>query len=273
MLHYFFIAMIILLGLIGLFTLGLVIPPRPFRSHPAASHLGDPAPMRPELPEPVRRHFFETIGEHPPAIVSAVVWGRGQASIRGVWVPLRFKSWYRAGEAFYRRMEITWFQRPVMWGSDSWIDGVGQFEMGEEVENGERVDQGQMLTLWADMVWLPSIYVHSPDIHWQPAGDHTARLAVPYRGGTESLDVHFDPFSGRMTHFSALRYAAESPEKEPWRVDLLGWKKINGLLIPYHTDMAWGEAGAPWVYWTVDGIAYNVNVADKLGAQHAARRY
>lgn len=272
MLFYFFLAMIVLLGLIGLFSLGLVIAPRPFRAHPAPARLGDPTPMQPGLPEPVRRHFVETIGEAPPAIASAVVWGRGRASIRGVWVPLRFKTWYRAGEAYSRRMEVTWFQRPVMRGIDSWIDGAGLFEMGEKVETGDRVDQGQLLTLWADMVWLPSVYVHNPHIRWLPVDDHTSRLVVPYKDAAESLDVHFDPLTRRMTHISALRFADDSPDKEPWRVDLLDWKEFNGLLIPYKTDVAWGQPGAPWAYWTVDGIAYNVDVNEQLGANPRPRR-
>lgn len=194
----------------------------------------------------------------------AVVWGRGQASIRGVWVPLRFKAWYRAGETYCRRMEVTWFQRPVMQGIDSWIEGVGLFEMGEKKETGERVDQGQLLTLWADMVWLPSVYVHNLDIRWLPVDEHTARLVVPYKDGKDSLDVHFDPGSGRMTHLTAQRYAGDSQEKEPWRVDLLGWKEFDGFLIPYQTDVAWGETGAPWAYWTVDGVKYNVSIKEAI---------
>jgi hypothetical protein len=29
--------------------------------------------------------------------------------------------------------------------------------------------------------------------------------------------------------------------------------------------VAWGEAGSPWIYLTLDGVAYNVNVSDQLG--------
>jgi len=221
----------------------------------------------------VRRHFVQTIGENPPVIVTAVVWGRGRACIRGVWVPLRFQAWYRAGEAYYRRMEVTWFQRPVMRGSETWINGVGLFQMGEREESGERVDQGQLLTLWADMIWLPSIFVHNQQIRWLAVDDHTARLVIPYKDQTESIDVHFDPVSGRMTHLTALRFTDESPEKEPWRVDLLEWSEINGLTIPNHTDNAWGETGSPWSYWTVDGVSYNVNVDEHLGSQQTGKKH
>jgi len=264
MLYNFLIILILLLALMGLFTLGLVIPPRPYRDHPVPSQTGESRPFRPDLPEPVRRHFAATIGENPPVMKSAVVWGRGRACIRGVWVPFRFKGWYRAGQDFLRKMEVTWFRRVVFRGVESWINGLGVFEMADKVESGERIDHGQLLTMWADSVWMPSVFVHSPDIQWESVDDRTARLVVPYKDGTSSLDVHFDPVTGRMTHLSALRYTDDFPDKEPWRLDLLEWKESQGLLVPTHTDVAWGLVGSPTSYWQVDGIAYNVNVAEQL---------
>ena len=265
MLTDFLTVLLILLALVGLVSLGFVIPPRPFRGHPAPSQPGEPQPLRPDLPEPVRRHFAETLGETPPRIDSAVVWGRGRACISGVWAPLRFRGWYRPGEAFARRLEITWFQRPVMRGFDAWNGREGVFELRGRSERGEHTDQGQVLALWADAVWTPAVFVHDPRVRWEPVDEHTARLIVPYKDGTESLLAHFDPQTGRMTHISAMRFSEEGDMKEPWRVDLLEWKTIDGLLLPYHTSIAWGESGSPWSYWTLDGVAYNVNVSDHLG--------
>lgn len=264
MVHNFLAILIVLIALVGFGTLGLVIAPRPFRPHPAPAHPGSPRPFRSGLPEPVERHFLETLGPTPPEISTAVVWGRGRACIRGVWVPLRFKTWFRSGDAYSRRFEITWFQRPVLRGWDSYINGEGVFEIGDRVESGGWVNQAQVLELWAGMLWTPTVFVHDPRADWEPVDDHSARLVIPFEQGTESLQAHFDPFTGRMTDFTALRYAGETTQKEPWRVDLLAWKEFNGLLIPSRVDVAWGESGAPWVYWNVDGIVYNVSVSDQL---------
>jgi hypothetical protein len=276
MLQNFLIALAILIGLIGLLALGFFIPPRPFRSHPAPSRLGLARALPDGLPEPVRRHFRETVGESLPEIHTAVVWGRGKACIRGVWLPLRFKVWYRAGQGFYRRIEVTWFQRPVLRGIDYYIGGEGVVEVGGRELRGPRVDQGQLLTMWAESVLMPFALVDPALAHWEPVDEHCARLVFPFGEGNESLLAYFDPETGRMTHLAGQRYAApthssenDAPlapeEKEPWRVDLLTWREVQNMQIPCQISVAWGEAGSPWSYWTAEGVAYNVNVSDQLG--------
>lgn len=264
-----FIALIVL---VGLGYIGFIVVPRPFRPHPAPAQPGAPRPFRDGLPEPVEKHFLDTLGATPPEMQSAVVWGRGKISIRGVWLPLRFKAWYRAGEAYARRFEITWFQRPVLRGRDALVHGEGLVEIGDNLETGARTDLGQTLELWAGMLWLPAVFVHDPRAAWEAVDAHCARLHVPFGAKKETLEAHFDPLSGRMTDLTGMHYAdpnedqdeGEEAGKEPWRVDLLGWKRINDLLVPSQVDIAWGESGSPWVYWDVDGIVYNVNVSDQL---------
>jgi hypothetical protein len=256
-----------LLALLGIVTLGFALNPRPFRPHPAPSQPGDPAPFRPGLPAPVERHFAGTIGETPQRIHSAVVWGRGRSCIRGVWIALRFKAWYRPGEAFYRRMELTFFRRPVLRGSERFLGGKGRFELGERVEEGAEIDQGELLALWAETVWMAPVFVHHPDVRWEAVDDQKARLVVPSGAGSDSLLAHFDPHTGRMTHLEGLRYSSSAEELELWRVDILSWKEAHGLQIPGEISVGWGAAGSPVSYWTVDGVAYNVHVEDQLAEE------
>ncbi|HEX9013882.1 MAG TPA: DUF6544 family protein [Anaerolineaceae bacterium] len=265
MLHDFLLLLGFLILLFGIITLGFLIVPRPFRAHPAPSQAGEPAPFLPELPAPVRAHFAETIGENPQRIQTAVIWGRGRACIRGVWVPLRFKGWYRPGEAFYRRIEVTWFMRPVLRGSESYLEERGSYALGGRPERGERTDESELLELWTSAIWFPSYYVHDPRARWEPVDEVTARLVVPFGAGSETVLAHFDPLSRRMTHLTTRRYSSDAPEKEPWRVDLLAWQTYHGLLLPSQISVAWGESGSPWSYWNIDGVTFNVNVADQLG--------
>jgi hypothetical protein len=221
--------------------------------------------MRPDLPEPVRRHFGETVGAVSPRLDTAVVWGRGRFQVRGVWIPHRYKTWYRAGDAYFRRIEGTFFTRPVMSGVDRYVHGQADFSLGERIGPDVEGNQSQALVLWAEMVWMPSVLVQNPRIRWEAVDEYSARLVVPVGSESESLIAHFDPLTGRMTHLEGARLRPESGEQEPWRMDLLAWKEFHGILLPEQISVAWGEGGSPWSYWTLDGVAYNVSVDDHLG--------
>jgi hypothetical protein len=276
MLQNFLIVLAVLIVLGGLLALGFAVRPRPFRPHPAPSQPGAPRPLPADLPAPLLRHLRETAGAQPPAAASAVIWGRGRIEIRGVWLPLRYKLWYRAGQGFYRRMEITWFQRPVLRGVEYFIGGEGVVEVGGRALRGPRIDQAQALALWAELVFLPGALADPPGARWEAVDEVTARLVFYAAGAPDSLLAHFDPDSGRMTHLSGLRYPVPGlgserdpdlalAEKQPWRVDLLTWQQVGDLQIPCRVAVAAGDSGSPESYWSAEGVAYNVNVSDQLG--------
>ena len=256
----FLVALVVPLALAGLVSLGFALRPRPYRPHPVPSHPGDPAPFRPGLPEPVARHFRETIGEQPRQIASAVVWGRGRACIRGIWMPLRFKSWYLPGESFMRRVEVTWFTRPVMRGVETFRDGKGFFELGGSKDEGPHRDFNEQVAMWAETLWLPSVLVQDPRVQWEPVSDTEARLNFQAGTASGSLLASFDPATGRMVSLSGMRMEEEVGDMEPWQLNLLEWKDFHGMLLPYHTSVAWGEGGSPTSYWQIDGVAYNVHI-------------
>ncbi len=256
----FLVVLVVPLALVGLVTLGFALRPRPYRPHPVPTHPGDPAAFRPDLPEPVLRHFRDTLGEHPQQITSAVVWGRGRACIRGIWMPLRFRTWYLPGEAFLRRVEVTWFTRPVMRGVEYYRNGKGFFELGGNREEGPHRDFNEQVAMWAEMLWLPSVLVHGPLAQWEAVSETEARLNFNTGTGAGSLLAQFDPATGRMQSLSGLRMEEELGTTEPWQLNLLEWKNFHGLLLPYHTSVAWGEGGSPTSYWVIDGVAYNVNI-------------
>jgi hypothetical protein len=284
--HSFFYALISLLCLIGLITLGFHIVPRPFRPHAVLPKTASRQPFLNQLPEPVQKHFLATLGENPSQVQSAVVWGRGRVYIQGLWFPMRFKTWYRPGEAYARRMEITWFQRPVF---RSWMRWVPKSNAHDDAASHKaKDDPNRIFYLWSEAVWMPSVFVHSPLIQWEAVDSCTARITFPVprdpqTADTESMDVHFDPLTGRMISLSAYREAPDplemlpdsvrmemGPEepaehtKEPWRVDLFEWKKVGECLLPTQIVIAMGESGSPTSYLTIDGVVYNVDVDDQL---------
>jgi hypothetical protein len=304
----FLAALVVGLALIAVVALGLALPARPYPPHDEPSRPGTRLPFAAGLPTPLLRHYRTALApsagrdspaESAPQTATAIAWGRGKLCINGVWLPLRFKTWYRAGSAFFRFTEYTWYGRPVLTGRDSYIAGVARAELGGRVETGLSTEQAHNLQLWAESIWLGGFLAlipglptdgspqpepvpgepapsgeslgtgDDPTAFWQPLDDHTARLVIPLRNplgvvARDEITLHFDPATGRPTHFSGLRFTGSSAKKKPWRVDLLDWRTINGVLLPAQLATATDESGSPGAYLTLDGVAYNVDVSERL---------
>jgi hypothetical protein len=169
-----------LASLVGVGWLGLRVKPAPFPPHPAKTPALMTAELPAELPEPVRRHFRATLGGRVPRIDSAVVWGRADFKVGGLWTPMRFKGYYVPGREFRRDMEITWFGIPILQGSDAYLKGEGSLEITgllNTSSKGENLDQGQNLAMWAEAPFTtPSVLVLDPRARWEPMDAASERL-------------------------------------------------------------------------------------------------
>ncbi len=159
--------------------------------------------MPANLPEPIHRHFRATMGERLPRIETAVVWGRGEFNLMGLWFPMRFKSYYVAGREFRRDMELTWFGLPVFRGYDSYIGGKGSLEFTglfgllHVSDEGAKIDQGDNLAMWAEAPFTtPSALMLDPRARWEPVDAHTARRLRSRDGPDEEPIRHEVPRPG-----------------------------------------------------------------------------
>ncbi len=93
---------------VGVGWLGLQVNPAPFPPHPESTREPGTAELPSDLPGPVYRHFQAVLGEGVPRIGTAVVWGRGEFNLMGLWFPMRFKSYHEAGRSFRSGIESVW---------------------------------------------------------------------------------------------------------------------------------------------------------------------
>jgi hypothetical protein len=252
-------SVIILFLLIG--WIGLQIKPGQFPAYPSGTSDSTTIPLPDDLPAPVAHFYRQLYGEDVPMIESAVISGRGRLRIKGITLPARFRFTHSTGQDYRHYIETTLFGLPVMKVNEHFLNGVSRLELPFGVSDGVKVDQGANLALWAEAIWMPSVWVTDPQAQWEALDENSAVLIVPFGEMEERITVHFDPQSGMLRSMESMRYKeSTSMEKTLWTNEVLEWNDLEGHLIPVETSVTWFDEGTPWAYFTVEEIAYNTDV-------------
>ncbi len=256
-------------GLALLGWIGLRIRPRPLPVYPGETTLQDAVPLPDGLPAPVQRFFELSIGDRVPVIHSAVITGSGTFRFLGLRFRGRWRFTHLAGQGYRHYMDTTLFGIPVFKVNEWYLDGRARLELPFGVVEGEpKVDSAANLGLWAESVWLPSIWVTDPRVRWEAVEASSARLIVPAGDGEEAFDVHFDPATGLLSHLEVMRWRnASDPAPIRWHNQVLGWQSFHGFRLPSPASLTWLDQGAPWAVFEVEDVAYNVDVAEYIRAR------
>ena len=257
-----------LAGLLGLGWLGLKVSPAPF---PASSQQGtapETIPLPGGLPAPVERFYRQVYGKRIPVITSAIISGRATLRIAGIGVPARFRFIHLAGQDYRHYLEATVFGVPVFKINERYVNGASKAETPGGVQEGPHTDQAANLGLWAESMWFPALFLTDSRVHWQAVDDVTAVLTVPFEQTCEHYVVRFDPQTGSVRSFEAMRYQSETNDKKIcWLNEVLENRVVSGFLIGAVASVTWMDVGTPWAVFTVEDLIMNAEVSDYVHAR------
>jgi hypothetical protein len=255
-----------IIGIIFVAWLGLQVKPKPFQPFPQKASVLEAVRLPGDLPVPVERFYRLIYGENVPLLVSAVITGETRLRVNGITFPGRFRFTHIAGQGYRHYIEATIFGLPLMKVSERFLDGKSRLVLPFSVAEGEpQVDQGANLALWAESMWLPSVFITDSRVRWEPIDDDSAILIVPFEDKEERFVVHFSPDTGFLQLMESMRYKDASSEgKTLWINEALQWSSIDGNVLPAVGAVTWFDEGTPWATFTVKEVLYNVDVEEYI---------
>jgi hypothetical protein len=233
-------------ALVFLGWLGLRLQPSAYPPFEAEAPPLETRPLPGALPVPVERFYRQKYGDEVPVITSAVVSGRGRMAPFGVALPMRFRMLYAVGQDYRSEFQATFYRFPVMSAIETYIDGHGLGRMPMGIDEGAWFDQAVNVRVWCELLeWMPAALLSDTRVAWEPVDDSLALLRVPLGDGYERVVVRFDPATGRLLYFEAMKGRTPT-EKLLW---------VNGI---------WVDQGKPWITLNIEELLYNVPVADAI---------
>lgn len=250
----------VLAGLFAILWLGFHIQPKNFEVYNKTAQLTGQKDIKVNVPDTLNDYFDNCFADKVTDMKTSVVWGKAKMNIIGIWVPARFIAYYIPREGFYRYIEITWFGIPVINGYDLYYKDIAEFSIAGQLEAGDKIMQGQNLTLWAESVWSPSVFFTDDRLSWEE-NTESIILTIPFNDTSDYIGILLDEESGLPSGMEAMRYNGQSVHKQHWQIEFIEWDDFNGVVIPSKSSITWDDE-KPWSYWNIEGVIYNIPVSD-----------
>lgn len=251
------------IGLIG--WLGLQIRPKPFPSFPKPTQPSKTEPLPAGLPEPVERFYRTVYGDAIPVIETAIIQGRGVLKpFLNIPIPARFVFVHQAGKDYRHYFEATLFGITLLKVNEGYIDDASFFQSPmANVTNDPNSNQAANLTVWAEAIWFPALWLTDPRTRWEPVDANSALLYVPFEEGEDNFLVRFNPDTGLIDTMETMRYRdpGEGQSKILWILRNEPKQPVAEGNTRQVGSAMWLDQGSPWAYFDAEEITFNVDVS------------
>jgi hypothetical protein len=252
---------------------------------------GSPASARVEprrlerLPPPVRRYATTAIAGRERAVRTARLrhGGRFRAKLDGAWWPIRGTQYLRADPPAF-----VWWGRlglaPGLWvdALDRSVAGAGRMLISAEStvtladRTGPELDQGALVRLLGELVWLPTAYLDERYVTWTAIDPRRARatLRVAGREVTGVFEFGEDGLPRALVADRYLDRGGGPAVLTPWRGEYGNYRTVEGLLVPHQVTASWHGDGppAPYAQFRVEQLDYDAPAAERGSAPSVIAR-
>jgi hypothetical protein len=248
--------------------LGIQIRPTPFSRFSQDDSPVKTVPLPGGLPGPVERFYTTVYGDEIPVIESVVILGRGELKpFMNIPIPARFVFVHTAGKDYRHYFEATIFGIAVLKVNEGYIDGASFFESPmASIANDPNSNQAANLTVWAEAMWFPALWVTDPRVHWEPVDDNTALLYVPFENDEDNFLVRFNPKTGLIDSMETMRFRdiGEDQPKILWILRNEHSQPLVASDLRSVGSATWLDQGSPWAYFDAEEIILNVDVSNLI---------
>jgi hypothetical protein len=225
------------------------------------------------LPAPVRRYVVKAIGAREVGVRTAQL-GHGGAfrtKLDGAWLPIRGEQYFAADPPAF-----VWWGRvhvlPGLWidARDRCLNGRGNMLVSLEssltlaCRSGPEIDQGALLRLLGETVWVPTAFLDDRHVVWTAVDDRSARATLRV-GGREVTGVFEFGKDDLPIAISGDRYrdlGGGRTALTPWSGTFHDYRTVDRLLVPYRVVAQWhvDDQRVPYARFHVERLEYEATV-------------
>ena len=129
---------------------------------------------------------------------------------------------------------------------------------------GDKMDQGETVTMFNDMCLLAPASLVSSDIAWKEIGDTTVEAKFTNRNHTIGATLFFDEDGALANFISNDRFLCSDGKtylNYPWSTPVKAYKDVDGRKVPSYGEAIWQMPDGPFTYarFDIGEIEYNLD--------------